>query len=275
MRRMPIPLLALVALLLAPRLAIADLALEGELVQGGLVHGRAAPGSQVRLDDRTLRLDGEGRFIAGFGRDHPAEALLEVRLPGGRTLHQRLEIAPRAWDIQRIDGLPARMVSPMAEEDLVRIRRDRGQIDAVKRRDSVLAGFREVPVWPATGPISGIFGSQRILNGEPRAPHLGVDVAAPTGTPVVAMASGVVALAEPDLFFTGGTVFLDHGHGLTSVYAHLDSVLVEAGREVAQGAAIGTIGATGRVTGPHLHWGIYWFDQPVDPMPLVGPMPPG
>jgi hypothetical protein len=250
-----------------------ELGLEGELAQSALVVGHAPPGARVVLDGRELRVAEDGRFLLGFGRDHPPEATLELVHADGRIEARTLRIAARDYDIQRIDGLPARMVRDFDEETVERILAERERIDSVKARYSDLDGHREEIVWPAIGPISGIYGSQRILDGEPRAPHLGVDVASPTGTPVVAMASGLVALADPDLFFTGGTVFLDHGHGLTSVYAHLDEVLVEEGDPVAQGDAIGAIGATGRVTGPHLHWGVYWLDQPIDPERLVEPMP--
>ena len=146
-------------------------------------------------------------------------------------------------------------------------------IAAARARNSEGRGFAEKVTWPALGPISGVYGSQRILNGEPRTPHRGVDVAAPAGTPVGAMASGVVSLAEPDLYFTGGTVMIDHGHGLHSIYVHLQDVLVEVGQRLSPGTPLGTVGATGRATGPHLHWGVYWFDEAIDPALLVGPMP--
>ena len=144
-------------------------------------------------------------------------------MPDGRILRRTLAIEQRDYHVQRIDGLPPREVAP-SEQDLARIRADTEQINRARRRDSDLAGFRETAVWPAPGPVSGVFGSQRILNGEPRSPHRGVDVAAPMGTPVGAMASGLVSLAETDMFFTGGTVMIDHGHGVHSVYAHLAEV---------------------------------------------------
>jgi murein DD-endopeptidase MepM/ murein hydrolase activator NlpD len=248
------------------------LQLEGELVQGGLVRGRIAPGSAVWLDGRELRVSGEGHFLFGFGRDARPRAELAVRYPDGHEDRRTLDVATRPYRVQRIDGLPPREVTP-TEEDLARIRAEAKLIEAAKARDSDRLGFTQEAAWPALGPISGIYGSQRILNGEPRAPHRGVDVAAPAGTRVAAMASGIVSLARPDLYFTGGTVMIDHGHGLHSIYAHMQDVLVEVGQGVAQGAPLGTVGATGRATGPHLHWGVYWFDQAVDPALLVGPMP--
>jgi murein DD-endopeptidase MepM/ murein hydrolase activator NlpD len=251
-----------------------DLDLAGELVQGGLVRGQVAPESAVWLDGRSLRVTPDGWFVLGFGRDAPASAELLVRTPTGEERRHILQIAPRAYRVQRIDGLPPRKVTP-SEADLAKIRADAVLLDAARGRDTATRGFTEQMAWPVIGPISGIFGSQRILNGEPRAPHRGVDVAAPAGTPVGAMASGVVSLAETDMYFTGGTVMLDHGHGLHSIYVHLDEVRVTVGQHLRQGQTLGTVGATGRATGPHLHWGVYWFDQAVDPALLVGAMPDG
>lgn len=249
-----------------------ELHFEGELIQGGLVRGQVAPGSAVRLDGRELRVSEDGWFVFGFDRDAPGHAELVVRDPDGLETRRRLEVATRTYQIQRIDGLAPRQVTP-SEQDLARIQADAKLIEAAQRRDGDGLGFTEPVAWPAIGPLSGIYGSQRILNGEPRSPHRGLDVAAPAGTPVGAMASGVVSLAEPDMYYTGGTVMIDHGHGLQSIYVHLQDVLVEVGQEVAQGATLGTVGATGRATGPHLHWGVYWFDRVLDPALLVGPMP--
>jgi murein DD-endopeptidase MepM/ murein hydrolase activator NlpD len=250
----------------------ADMDLTGEFVQGGLARGRVAPDSSVWLDGRPLRVTSDGQFVFGFGRDAPDAAELVVRAPNGEERRHPLQITPRIYRIQRVDGLPPDQVTPSAA-DLARIRNDAALLEAAKGRDTAAGGFAEQMAWPAIGPISGIYGSQRILNGNPRAPHRGVDVAAPAGTPVGATASGVVSLAETDLYFTGGTVMLDHGHGVHSVYAHLDEVRVTVGQQLRQGQALGTIGATGRATGPHLHWGVYWFDQAFDPALLAGNMP--
>ena len=163
-------------------------------------------------------------------------------------------------------------VSPSAQ-DLVTIEADAWLIAAARQRDSGASAVAGAFVWPVTGRVSGVYGSQRILNGEPRRPHRGVDVAAPAGTPIGAMADGVVSLAVPAMYFTGGTVMIDHGHGLHSLYAHLSALDVAAGQPVRRGATIGKVGATGRVTGPHLHWGVFWFERALDPALLVGPMP--
>jgi murein DD-endopeptidase MepM/ murein hydrolase activator NlpD len=251
-----------------------DFNLVGELVQGGLVRGQVAQDSAVWLDGRSLRVTSDGWFVLGFGRDAPASAELLVRASTGEERRHILQIAPRTYQVQRIDGLPPRKVAP-SPADLARIRADAVLLDVARGRDTAARGFIEQMAWPVVGPISGVFGSQRILNGEPRAPHRGIDVAAPAGSPVGPMASGVVSLAETDMYFTGGTVMLDHGHGLHSIYVHLDEVRVTVGQKLRQGQTLGTVGATGRATGPHLHWGVYWFDQAVDPALLVGDMPGG
>ena len=250
-----------------------ELELEGELRQGAMVIGRVEPGVQVSLEGHVLRVDQEtGTFVFGLGRDAAATARLEVVGPDGAREIRELAVAGRDYDIQRVDGLPPRKVTP-SEEDLTRIRREAKLIQGARARDSAAGWFREGFRWPVRGRITGVYGSQRILNGEPRAPHLGVDIAAPRGTPVHAAARGIVTLAETDLFFTGGTVVLDHGHGVSTIYSHLDTVEVDAGAIVAQGEKLGTLGSTGRSTGAHLDWRINWFQVRLDPVLVAGPMP--
>lgn len=246
--------------------------LEGDFEQGGLVFGRTDPGAEIHLDGTPVRVGEDGGFVFGFDRDAGREAVLEITGPDGERVTERLSVAAREWDVQRIDGLPPQQVTP-DEAALERIRREAVLINAARAADTAAEDFRGGFIWPVIGRISGIYGSQRILNGEPRQPHLGIDIAAPTGTPVVAAAPGSVTLAEADLFFTGGTVILDHGHGISTVYSHLDAVEVEVGERLEQGERLGTVGATGRVTGPHLDWRVNWFQTRVDPARLVGPMP--
>ncbi len=264
--------LIIVAAALAAGPPASALELAGEVVQGGLVRGQAAPGSEVRLGDRRLRLDDQGRFLFGIGRDERGPLRLQLRRPDGRREIRELAVRQRRFAVQRIEGLPPRQVEPLPA-DLVKIEADQAKLNAARRLDSAEDGFASAPVWPALGPISGVFGSQRILNGKPRAPHRGLDVAAPSGTPVGAMAPGVVVVAVPDMYFTGGTVVIDHGHGLSSLYAHMSELRTEVGQRVTAGQMIGRVGATGRATGPHLHWGVFWFDQGLDPALLIGPMP--
>ncbi|HEY9079225.1 M23 family metallopeptidase [Magnetovibrio sp.] len=262
-------LIALIVLFAVPAQA---LELQGAFKQGGLVIGHTAPGAQVTLDGETVDVAADGAFVIGFGRDAKPHAVLKVVEPGGKIDEHALTIVKQDYKIQRIDGLPARKVTPKPE-DVARIKADNAKIwgvrGAISPESRFLSGFR----WPVTGPISGVFGSQRILNGQPKNPHNGVDVAAPEGTPIVAPADGVVALVHDDMFYTGKTVMIDHGLGLTTVYAHMDSIAVIEGQVVSQGDAIGTVGKTGRVTGAHLHWGMTWKSVHLDPMLATEPMP--
>ena len=248
------------------------LELQGNFVQGGLVLGQTEPGARVSLAGHPVRVAPDGRFVFGFGRDHGPEATLTVRLPGGGETQRSLAIAPRHYRIQRIDGLPPGKVTPNPA-DLARIRRENAEIARIRALDTPEPLFESGWIWPARGVISGVFGSQRVLNGKPRRPHYGVDIAAPIGTPVRAPADGIVRLAAPDLFYTGNTLMLDHGFGLVSVYSHLSALEVAVGDRVTQGTLIGRIGATGRVTGAHLDWRLNWFGERLDPALLVGPMP--
>lgn len=265
-------LAALLAMLGLISAAAAATTLDGNFTQGGLVIGRTAPGSSVALDGRAVRVAPDGLFVLGFHRDAPPGAELVVTTPDRGVERRSLAIAPRSYDIQRIDGLPPRMVTPPAEV-LERIKRENARIAALREVDRPEPMFRSGFAWPATGRISGVYGSQRILNGEAKQPHYGVDIAAPVGTPIKAPADGVVVLAEVDLYYTGGTVILDHGHGLSSAFLHMSSVAVKAGDRLRQGDVLGALGATGRVTGPHLDWRMNWFDARIDPQLLVPPMP--
>lgn len=264
----------LLALLAGLTPAIAGTRLDGNFTQGGLVIGRTDPGAAVVLDGRAVRVDADGVFVIGFHRDAPAAAELTVTAPDGTVERRSLAVAPRRFDIQRIDGLPPRMVTPPPEVQ-ERIRRENAAIAALREIDRPEPLFRSGFAWPATGRISGVYGSQRILNGEPKQPHYGVDIAAPVGTPITAPADGIVVLAEADLYYTGGTVILDHGHGLSSAFLHMDAVTVTVGDRLRQGDVLGALGATGRVTGPHLDWRMNWFDRRIDPQLLVPPMPGG
>lgn len=246
--------------------------LRGEATQGGLLIGRAAPNSEVALDGKPVPVTPDGAFVIGFGRDHGLTAQLEVSIHRGPRERHTLVVMPRVFDIQRITGVAEKYVSP-SPTDMKRIEEERRLIRQARERRTVAGDFAGGFIWPVTGPISGVYGSQRVFNGEPRAPHLGVDIAAPRGTPVHAAADGIVALAGPDLFFNGNVMILDHGLGLTTVYAHFSEFAVKEGERVKQGQVIGKVGATGRVTGPHLHWGANWAGVGVDPQLLVGPMP--
>jgi murein DD-endopeptidase MepM/ murein hydrolase activator NlpD len=249
-----------------------DLTLTGTMSQGGLVYGRTQPGTEVRLDGRPVRVGEDGRFLLGFGREAAPEAVLELTLPDGSQARRTLEIAQRSYDIQRIDGLPQEKVTPPAEV-LARIAAEQAEVNEVRKVDRPNPWFETGFVWPVTGPITGIYGSQRILNGEPKWPHYGVDVAAPEGTAVLAPADGLVVLVNRDMYYSGGTVVLDHGFGLTSAYLHMKDIVVEEGQMLRQGDRIGSVGATGRVTGAHLDWRFNWFNERLDAALIAGPMP--
>lgn len=270
---MRLALAALCLLLLSLGTAQAvDVQLHGAFEQGGVIIGKVPAGSKVSLDGQALRVSPDGDIVFGFGRDHGDSATLVVEKQDGSREERQLSIAARDYDIQRIEGVEQKYVAPPAEV-LARIRRENAEIARVRAIDHPEPLFRNGFIWPAHGPISGVYGSQRVFNGVPKRPHYGVDVAAPVGTPILAPADGVVTLAEPDLYYSGGTVILDHGHGLTSAFLHMDSVTVKVGDRLKQGDQLGTLGAKGRVTGPHLDWRMNWFKQRVDPQTLVGAMP--
>lgn len=261
--------LAVLTLLWAAAAPAGGLEVSGSLEQGGMVVGRVPPGSQVTLDGEALRVSADGAFVVGFDRDAPPEAALAVVFPDGGVEHRRLGIKQREYQIQRIDGLPPSQVTP-DDEALKRIRREQALIDRARAIDAPRTDFTSSFVRPVDeARVSGVFGSQRILNGEPRRPHYGVDFAAPTGTPVKAPAPGTVTLVHDDMYFSGGTVILDHGHGISSVFIHLSRIDASEGQRIGRGDLIGAVGATGRATGPHLHWGVNWFDKRLDPQLLL------
>jgi len=268
--RLTIALLLLIALVPdpAPASESSEVRLDGAIVQGGLVFGQAPPGSTVQLDDQNLMLSADGHFVFGFTRDETATRTLTVDLPDGERWQRELTPESRKFNIERVDGLETAHVTP-PPETYERIRQDAVLTRQARERRDARTDWTNGWIWPARGRISGVYGSQRILNGEPRNPHWGLDIAAPTGTPVVAPAAGIITLAEPDMYFSGGTLFIDHGHGLVSAFLHLSELLVEVGQRVDQGQEVAKIGATGRATGPHLDWRINVGNVRVDPQLLL------
>lgn len=246
--------------------------LEGDPVQGGLMFGKAEPGTRITLDQAPVQVSIEGRFVIGFGRDETGTRVLRLKGPDGSEQLKLLTITTRKYAVETVNGLPPATVTPdpsVAE----RIRQESRMVVNARSRRGERADYYSGFDWPAHGRISGVYGSQRILNGEPRRPHYGLDVAAPTGTLVRAPADGVITLTHPDMYFSGGTIILDHGQGLSSTFLHLSEILVEAGITVSKGDAIGRIGATGRASGPHLDWRMNWLDRRVDPQRLVTAKP--
>ncbi len=271
MRHAPVGLLlGLLAALTAH--ATPPLDLPDSVPQGGLVVGRVPPGSRVQVNGHALRVAEEGWVTFGVGRDTAEVQVVTVTLPDGRRALHRIEVQPRPWRIERVDGLPPATVTPDPQTQ-ARIAREQARVAEARRRDDARTDFLQPFIWPVQGRVSGVYGSQRILNGEPRNPHYGLDVAVPTGMPIRAPAAGIVTFADPDLFLTGGTLVLDHGHGVSSTFIHLSRLDRRVGERVEQGDVIGAVGATGRATGPHMHWGMNWFEVRLDPQLLLPPPP--
>jgi len=248
------------------------LELRGHWEQGGVIVGRVLPGYSIEYHGHSLRLTQEGYFVLGLGRDAGPKANVTLISPSGARQVKTFSVSQRRYDIQRVTGVPQKTVEPDPEQV------KRAQLEAqmaanARKQDLALDAFARPFHWPLTGRISGIYGSQRVYNGVPGTPHFGVDIARPVGTLVRAPASGVVTLVHPDMFFSGGTLIIDHGHGLSSTFIHLSKLLVKKGEIITQGQPIALVGQTGRATGPHLDWRMNWFEERVDPQLLVGPMP--
>jgi murein DD-endopeptidase MepM/ murein hydrolase activator NlpD len=247
-----------------------SLQLKGEMTQGSLIRGQVPVGHQVWLNDTPLKISADGYFAFGFGRDAKLSQQLKW-INNEEVAHTRtLILQPRTYNIQKITGIPSKYVRPPKEVS-ERITLDNQQIGRARSFNDERTDFYQDFIWPAAGPISGVYGSQRVFNGTPKRPHFGVDVAAPTGTSVYAPANGLVTLFVPDMYYSGGTMIIDHGHGVSSTFLHLSKGHVEAGTTVKQGDLVAEIGATGRATGPHLDWRINWFKERLDPALLVPP----
>ena len=249
----------------------AGFALAGDFSQGGLVRGRAPSGAlNVQLDGTELELDPAGRFLFGLDRDAGQQATLVATLVSGERVVERLAIAPADWGEQRVNA--AFRPGSGGDDDYAQRRaREVGTIAAARAIDTAATGWRGSLAWPVVGRISGRFGNQRVYRGGVRgSPHSGVDIAVPRGTPVLAPASGVVVLVSDGEFaLEGNLLILDHGHGLSSAFLHLDTIDVVEGQAVAAGQSLATVGSTGRATGPHLHWTLRWNDQRLDPARAV------
>jgi murein DD-endopeptidase MepM/ murein hydrolase activator NlpD len=257
-----------------PKLASAGAFIySGELTQGGWIRGRAPAGTtSARLGDQSLVLDPSGRFFAAFDRNAGPSATLVAQLANGRTIEAPLAIAPRAWDIERVDA--PLTVGKTTEEFLAIRKPELARIAAARAVQSASTGWEQTFIWPVKGRISGKFGSQRIYQGGVAgAYHSGIDIAAPVGTPIVAPADGVVVLAAEQPFsLEGHLLMVDHGAGLNSAFLHCSRLAVKVGDAVRQGQVIAYVGMTGRATGPHLHWSLMWRGARLDPLLFTGPM---
>ena len=264
--------IALLLLAMAATESAWSMDLDGSLIQGGMVRGRVAPGTLVEFDGKAIMVGPNGEFVFGLGRDAPGEAIIRAIDPGGNEDIRKLTISPQIYDIERVDGLPPRMVT-IPPEEKARRARERGMVGNARGSMSGRLDWKGMFAWPAKGRVSGVYGSQRILNGKPRTPHYGLDVAAPVNTPVRAPQAGRIVLAQPDFLLEGGIIIIDHGFGIFSTLFHMQSVDVAVGDLVHKGDHIGGVGAKGRASGPHVDWRVNWNNVRLDPLLLVDGLP--
>lgn len=260
----------LIGLLLVSFVAKADFVqiLTPEPQQGSMIIGKLIKGEEVYFNQHKLAKNAQGFFVFGVGRESPEQVQLVIEENNKKHFFP-IKIKKRQWKIERVDGLPPAKVNPKSAATIARIKKEASLVRQAREQLSMADYFNKGFVLPAKGRISGVYGSQRVLNGEPKRPHYGLDIANKTGTPVVAAAAGKVTLAHKDMFYSGGTLIIDHGYGISSTYIHLNSIEVTLGEQVKQGQVVGSIGATGRATGPHLDWRLNWFQTRLDPQLLI------
>ena len=240
----------------------------GKFIQGSFILGKTKPGSEVFIDKKRVKVTSDGFFVFGLGRDRKYDVVITLNKNGNNQKIVK-KVQKRKYNIQRIDGLDEKKVTP-PEEVYERIKRENQKIGEARAIDSDLTFFTKQFIIPVENAIiSGVYGSQRILNGKPKWPHYGLDFAADEGTKIKAMLDGTVTLAEPDLYYTGGTLIFDHGHGISTLYMHMKKILVKKGQKVKQGDIIGTVGSTGRATGANLDGRLNWFQKRLDPATVL------
>ena len=239
----------------------------GKFIQGHFILGKTSPDSLIKIDDKKVKVSKEGFFVFGLDRDRKFDVTISVTNSNSNKKIIK-KVLKRKYKIQRIDGLDEKKVTP-PEEVYSRIKKENNEIGKARSINSDLDFFKNKFIMPVDGIISGVYGSQRILNGKPRRPHYGIDFHAPEGTPVIAMMDGVVTLAENDMYFTGGTIIFDHGHGISTLYMHMKDINVKVGQKVKKGQIVGTLGQSGRATGPHLDIRLNWFDLKLDPASIL------
>ena len=258
----------LVFLFFFPLQLLSAVEFKGKFEQGSFILGKTKPGSKVYIDKRKIRVSEKGFFAFGLDRDRKND--VTIRIYEDKKLQTiNKKVLKRKYKIQRIDGLPSKQVTPPPEV-YKRIKKDNILIGNARAVDSNLDFFKEKFIYPIDKYIiTGVYGSQRILNGKPRRPHYGIDFHAPEGTPVKSMMDGVVTLVEKDMYFTGGTIIFDHGHGISTLYMHMKDIIVKKGQKVKKGQIVGSLGQSGRATGPHLDIRLNWFDVKLDPMTIL------
>ena len=240
---------------------------QGKFIQGHFILGKTNPNAKIIVGKKEVKISKDGFFVFGIDRDRKFD-LTFTKIENDKKTKIIKKVLKRKYNIQRIDGLAENKVTP-PESVYKRIKKENNAIGEARAINSNLLFFKEKFIMPVEGIISGVYGSQRILNGKPRWPHYGIDIAAKQGTMIKSSGTGVVTMAEDDLYYTGGTVIMDHGHGISTIYSHLENVLVSVGDKINQGDIIGTVGSTGRSTGPHLDFRINWFQTRLDPMSVL------
>ena len=247
--------------------AASSIEFQGEFFQGPFILGKTNSGADILIDKKKINVSEDGYFVFGIDRDRKYDLVI-TEIFNGKKNKITKKILKRDYNIQRIDGLPESKVTP-PESVYKRIKEENNKIGEARAINSNLSFFKDTFIMPVNGVISGVYGSQRILNGIPKWPHYGIDIAAKKGTKIKSSATGIVTMAEPDLYYTGGTIIMDHGHGISTIYSHLDELYVKVGDKISQGDIIGTVGSTGRSTGPHLDFRINWFQTRLDPMSVL------
>ena len=240
---------------------------KGKFIQGHYIVGVTDPSSKIIIDKKNVKVSKDGYFVFGIDRDRKFDLTI-TKINNGKKEKIIKKVLKRKYNIQRIDGLEESKVTP-PESVYKRIKEENNKIGEARAINSDLPFFKNQFIMPVEGIISGVYGSQRILNGKPRWPHYGIDIAAKKGTMIKSSGSGVVTMAEDDLYYTGGTIIMDHGHGISTIYSHLETVLVSVGDKINKGDLIGTVGSTGRSTGPHLDFRVNWFQTRLDPMSIL------
>lgn len=262
----------IIALFFVAPISVLALDIEGEWIQGGILIGKTDANNTIEFLGKKARVNSEGVFVIGLGRDvKPTVNLIETMSDGTRETHV-FSVTQREYREQRVEGVPKKTVD-IPEASLNRIYKEVALTKAARKVDSNLLYFSQEFTWPAKGIISGVYGSRRYYNGKPGRPHYGVDIAAPQGSPVTAPASGTVLLVHDNMYFSGGTIIVDHGYGITSTFIHLHKTHVNKGDNIEQGQLIAEIGSTGRSTGPHLDWRMNWFNERLDPQLLMDGLP--
>ena len=240
----------------------------GKFIQGHFIIGKTDPGIKVKIDKKQVKVSKDGYFAFGLGRDRKYDVVITIEKDGVKKIITK-RVQKRKYNIQKIDGLEEKKVTP-PEEVYERIKKENKLIAEARAVDSDLDFFKDKFIIPVDDSIiTGVYGSQRILNGKPKWPHYGIDIAAKQGTMIKSSGSGIVTMAEDDLYYTGGTIIMDHGHGISTIYSHLENVMVSVGDKINQGDIIGTVGSTGRSTGPHLDFRVNWFQTRLDPMSVM------